>query len=311
MRTFCSGIGRFSAERRTSIAGRARAGRDGLALGVLRSRSRPADALSARLPRRSTQESAAGRDANVGSDTPIRRRTPRGQPWHFRADELDPAGHINNSHYWVPLEEELAAGPEPESIDAEIEYRDPAEAGRGGPAQATGSSLWITGHRRRRSTPRYRRLLSQLQGQAAARAIARPIRGAGVLGDRVDDPRPDAAGQVVAHALDLISRAPGIAFAVARPPDGLIILSTVPWMTSVGAGSSASCVGAVARGDDRAELAPAGAHVEAAVVAAGGALANVLLVAREARRSDQAEDLGGRARRSPRGRGEGAGADSW
>jgi hypothetical protein len=32
-----------------------------------------------------------------------------------------------------------------------------------------------------------------------------------------------------------ISRAPGIAFAVALPPDGLTILSTVPWMTSVGA----------------------------------------------------------------------------
>ena len=33
----------------------------------------------------------------------------------------------------------------------------------------------------------------------------------------------------------IISRAPGIALAVARPPDGRIILSTVPWMTSVGA----------------------------------------------------------------------------
>ena len=31
------------------------------------------------------------------------------------------------------------------------------------------------------------------------------------------------------------SRAPGIAFAVARPPDGETSLSALPWMTSVGA----------------------------------------------------------------------------
>jgi hypothetical protein len=33
----------------------------------------------------------------------------------------------------------------------------------------------------------------------------------------------------------IISLAPGIALAVARPPEGRIILSTVPWMTRVGA----------------------------------------------------------------------------
>ena len=32
----------------------------------------------------------------------------------------------------------------------------------------------------------------------------------------------------------LTSRAPGIAFAVARPPEGLTSLSLVPWMTTVG-----------------------------------------------------------------------------
>ena len=67
-----------------------------------------------------------------GSATQIRLRAPSAQPWFFRASEMDPAGHINNSHYWAPLEEELASGPEPEAIDAEIEYRDPALAGRGG-----------------------------------------------------------------------------------------------------------------------------------------------------------------------------------
>ena len=51
LRTFCSGIGRFSAERRTSIKGEARGGGDRLALGLPRSRARPADALPARLHR--------------------------------------------------------------------------------------------------------------------------------------------------------------------------------------------------------------------------------------------------------------------
>ncbi len=52
-------------------------------------------------------------------------------------------------------------------------------------------------------------------------------------------------------------------------------------------------LGAVGGGDDRAELAPARPDVVAAVVAAGGALADVGLVAGEAGRADQPEDLGG------------------
>jgi hypothetical protein len=43
----------------------------------------------------------------------------------------------------VPLEEELATGPEPESIDAEIEYRDPAMPGEV-VLLRQGSSMWIT-----------------------------------------------------------------------------------------------------------------------------------------------------------------------
>ncbi len=47
LRTFCSGIGRFSAERRTSIQGRGSGRGDGLALGLPRPRARPPDALPA------------------------------------------------------------------------------------------------------------------------------------------------------------------------------------------------------------------------------------------------------------------------
>jgi acyl-ACP thioesterase len=51
--------------------------------------------------------------------------------WHFRRTECDIADHVNNSAYWEPIEEELLAGsaPDPERIDAEIEYRTPAQAG--------------------------------------------------------------------------------------------------------------------------------------------------------------------------------------
>ena len=55
---------------------------------------------------------------------------------------MDPAGHINNSHYWTPLEEELAAGPEPAAIDAEVEFRDPAMPGEVAVVRDDGS-MWI------------------------------------------------------------------------------------------------------------------------------------------------------------------------
>jgi acyl-ACP thioesterase len=141
--TFCSGIGRFSAERRTSITG-AGARVETVALWILLDpeRGRPMrfdeDFLA------TYEESAAGRDANVR----LRHLDPpegaERSSWSFRASEMDPAGHINNSHYWVPLEEELVGGPEPESLDAEIEYRDPAMPGEVTLLRA-GRGLWITG----------------------------------------------------------------------------------------------------------------------------------------------------------------------
>ena len=142
VRTFCSGFGRFSAERRHSIKGET-AAVETVALWVCLDPERgrpmrfPPDFVAV------YKESAAGRDANV--------RLRHGDPpedaerssWSFRATEMDTAGHINNSHYWVPLEDELSSGPEPESIDAEIEYRDPAMPGEV-VLLRQGSSMWIT-----------------------------------------------------------------------------------------------------------------------------------------------------------------------
>jgi acyl-ACP thioesterase len=141
LRTFCSGIGRFSAERRTSIRGE-RAAVETVALWICldvdggRPMRFPADFVSVYA------ESAGGRDASVRLRHPEPPSDAERRPWRFRASEIDPAGHVNNSHYWVPLEEELAERPEPESIDAEVEYRDPAEAGEA-VLLRDGSSLWV------------------------------------------------------------------------------------------------------------------------------------------------------------------------
>ncbi len=141
VRTFCSGIGRFSAERRTSIEGE-NASVETVSVWVCLDPERgrpmrfPPDFLAV------YEESAAGRDANVRVRHPDPPADAERSTWHFRAVEVDPAAHINNSHYWTPLDEELAAGPDLESIDVEIEYRDPAMPGEV-EVLRQGSSMWI------------------------------------------------------------------------------------------------------------------------------------------------------------------------
>jgi acyl-ACP thioesterase len=141
LRTFCSGIGRFSAERRTSIRGSGAAVETvGLWVCLDPDRGRPM-----RFPPEFMavyEESAGGRDANVRLRHPDPPDDAERSTWLFRASEMDPAGHINNSHYWAPLEEELASGPEPEAIDAEIEFRDPAMPGEVEVIRS-GHSMWI------------------------------------------------------------------------------------------------------------------------------------------------------------------------
>jgi acyl-ACP thioesterase len=65
-------------------------------------------------------------------------------PWWFRAADLDVAGHVNNAVAWAVLEEELLAGPEPAVLDAEAEYRAPAQAGRHDVVRA-GDHAWVVG----------------------------------------------------------------------------------------------------------------------------------------------------------------------
>jgi acyl-ACP thioesterase len=150
LKTFCSGFGRAWAERRTTIAAQ-----DGDARGLGRrvppddiNFQRRGDAAveavalwvhldpASRRPGPLTAEevevygeAAAGRKVTAR----LRHESPDGaapaRPWAFRATDCDVAGHVNNAAYWQPLEEELLGGEEPDGIDVEMEFRNPAQPG--------------------------------------------------------------------------------------------------------------------------------------------------------------------------------------
>jgi acyl-ACP thioesterase len=130
--TFCSGLGRMWAERRTSITP---AGQDADAVEVV-SIWVHLDPLTARPTKLSPEEVAIWGETTGGRTVTarLRHRAPDGvadgYPWWFRNTELDLARHVNNAAYLTPLEEELLAqDAEPGSIDVEIEYRAPAQPG--------------------------------------------------------------------------------------------------------------------------------------------------------------------------------------
>jgi acyl-ACP thioesterase len=126
LRTRCTGIGRFSAERTTTIEGGG-ADVEAVALWVwldaetLRPQRFPASFVE------TYRESAGDRGAKVRLRHPDPPRA-AGAGWCFRATDLDVAGHVNNAAYLAVIEEELAAE-EPDSLELEIEYREPAQPG--------------------------------------------------------------------------------------------------------------------------------------------------------------------------------------
>jgi acyl-ACP thioesterase len=140
--TFCSGLGRMWAERRTTISG---GEVDVVSLWV------HLDPLSGRPTPLTEEEIAMWGESTAGRKVTARLHHPSPEgsedsvPWRFRATECDLADHINNAAYLQPLEEELlgGGGGELEAIDVEIEYRSPAQPGvirvlRDGPRR------WIT-----------------------------------------------------------------------------------------------------------------------------------------------------------------------
>jgi acyl-ACP thioesterase len=151
--TFCSGLGRMWAERRTDIVrvdadadveadadGDASVGDDAVA------EVPDVEAVSVwvhldpdgwRPTPLTDAEIAAYSGAADTRRVSARLRHPAAAPdiaadagtWLFRLSECDIADHVNNAAYWSVLEEELLVGREPQRLDAEIEYRAPAQPG--------------------------------------------------------------------------------------------------------------------------------------------------------------------------------------
>lgn len=138
-RTWCSGGGRLWAERRVGFE--SESGRVEVA-GVW-VHLNPATRMPAPLPEsfeRLYAESAGGRTVKAR----LRHPNPAGDepktPWFFRRTDADVADHVNNAAYWEPVEQHLG---DPESLDAEIEFREPAQPGDVLVARAD-NGLWLT-----------------------------------------------------------------------------------------------------------------------------------------------------------------------
>ncbi len=131
LRTFCSGFGSAWAERRTTIVpvGEEVSAVEAVALWV------HLDPESMQPVPLTPREVEIYRDAAAGRRVRARLRHPappagaRRWGWTFRATECDLAGHVNNAAYWQPLEEELLASADPQWLDVEMEFRNPAQPG--------------------------------------------------------------------------------------------------------------------------------------------------------------------------------------
>jgi acyl-ACP thioesterase len=131
--TFCSGIGRMWAERRTDIVNRDAANGaapdvEAVSLWVHLDAEhwRPSPLTQAEME---TYGGMPARRVSARLRHPVPETTEGGTRWVFRATECDIADHVNNAAYWQPLEEELLAGEDPEQLDVEIEFRTPAQPG--------------------------------------------------------------------------------------------------------------------------------------------------------------------------------------
>jgi acyl-ACP thioesterase len=145
--TFCSGIGRMWAERRTdvTVVGETTSIVQAVSLWVHLDAERwvptPLSASEIAIYGGAPDRRVSHRLRHPAPE-PARIEGERG--WTFRATECDLADHVNNAAYWVPLEEELLAGPELERVDVELEYRTPAQPGAKR-VLAAGDRRWIVG----------------------------------------------------------------------------------------------------------------------------------------------------------------------
>jgi acyl-ACP thioesterase len=136
--TFCSGMGRMWAERRTDVVRRdAGESTDGAVGADVEAVSlwvhldpehwRPSPLTDKEVQ---TYRGANGpRRVTARLHHPAPESLAGGETWTFRSTERDIADHVNNAAYWQPLEEELLAAADPERLDVEMEYRAPAQPG--------------------------------------------------------------------------------------------------------------------------------------------------------------------------------------
>jgi acyl-ACP thioesterase len=151
LHTFCSGIGRAWAERRTTIESeQPGGGRESVVEAVsLWVHLNPETLQPAALSDRELEVYGVGAAGGRKVSHRLRHPAPPGEPdnavpWTFRATESDLADHVNNAAYWAPLEDELLTGgePDPDAIDVELEFRAPAQPGNKR-IIASGDRRWI------------------------------------------------------------------------------------------------------------------------------------------------------------------------
>jgi len=143
--TFCSGLGRMWAERRTTVS-LAQSGQSEVEAVSLWVHLDP----QLRRPTPLTERELAvygalGHDRRISARLrhPLAPDDVEARPWHFRATDCDLADHVNNSAYWQPLEEELLGDPDPTRIDVEVEFRTAAQPGDKR-YLSSGDRRWIT-----------------------------------------------------------------------------------------------------------------------------------------------------------------------
>ncbi|MBV9357347.1 MAG: hypothetical protein JO023_17690 [Chloroflexi bacterium] len=146
LKTFCSGFGRAWAERRTTIVPTHDEGPavEAVSLWV---HLDPASMQPAPLTPEEIDvygAAAAGRRVRARLHHPAPPSGVRRRGWTFRATECDLAGHVNNAAYWQPLEEELLARADPQWMDVEMEFRNPAQPGDK-LVLSDGDRRWIVG----------------------------------------------------------------------------------------------------------------------------------------------------------------------
>ena len=125
--TWCAGIGRSWAERRTQIAGDRGASIDAVSLWVqvdVRT-GRPARVASDFLD--AYAATAAGRTVSARLALPGPGSGDSGTPWAVRRTDLDPFGHVNNAATWAFLEEAAVLDASERVGRAEMEYLQPVE----------------------------------------------------------------------------------------------------------------------------------------------------------------------------------------